>query len=130
LATTINSEASLGIGTSGLVWHQGNLDLDKVVGSEASPVLLIVAGDLMLQSQATIYGFVYVTGNLTCNLCMSSALNPDQRAIQGAVATAGANNLAGENVNKPPSVPVPNVMTRLDTTAPRFAKVIGTWRDW
>jgi Tfp pilus assembly protein PilX len=130
LATTINSGASLGIATSGLVWHQGNLDLNKVVGSAANPVLLVVEGNLTLQSQATIYGFVYVTGNLTCNLCMSSTLNPDQRAIQGAVATAGANNLAGENVNKPPAVPVPNVMTRLDTTAPRFAKVIGTWRDW
>jgi len=130
MATTIIDGVSLGPATSGLVWHQGNLDLNKVVGSATNPVLLVVAGDLKLESQATVFGFVYVTGNLTCDSCPSSSVDPELRAIQGAVATAGAHSLTGMHVNKPPATPVSNVLTRLDTTAPRFAKVSGTWRDW
>jgi hypothetical protein len=119
LTIPINSSGSLGVSTSGLVWHEGNLTLGAVnVGAANNPVLLIVAGDLTLDSGAVVYGFVHVTGNLICNSC-------DPSAIQGAVAIGGTSGLTAANVEK-----VPNVLTRLNITVPRFAKVLGTWRDW
>jgi hypothetical protein len=123
LTTPINNGASLGTTTSGLVWHEGNLTLNTAVGAEVAPVLLVVAGDLTLESGAVIHGFVHVTGNLICNPC-------DQPAIRGAVAIAGTSGLIAANVQKPNPLLVPNALTRLETAAPRFAKVIGTWRDW
>jgi len=119
LTTPITSSASLGPLSSGLVWHEGDRTLGGVtVGDSSTPVLLIVAGNLTLDSGAVVYGFVHITGNLICNSCNSSA-------IRGAVAIGGASGLTAANVEK-----VPSVLTRLNITVPRFAKVMGTWRDW
>jgi hypothetical protein len=102
---------------AGLVWHQGPLTLTSPVGSATNPVLLVVEGDLNVAG-GSITGFVYVTGNLTCTGCS----NP---SIQGAFAVTGTNSNPPVSAN-----PDTAILSLLDNTASRFAKVIGTWRDW
>jgi hypothetical protein len=83
-------------------------------------VLLVVDGDLSINGNRVIYGFVYVTGTLTMNGNVS---------IQGAVATGGNFDLNGgggtQNVNMDR-----DVVARLKTAASNFNKVLGTWKDW
>ena len=102
---------------AGLVWHQGPLTLTSPVGSATNPVLLVVEGDLTVAAGGSITGFVYVTGKLDCVGC----INP---SIQGAFAVAGTNS-PPVNANTDAAI-----LSLLDNTASRFAKVIGTWRDW
>ncbi len=120
MTTPITSGASLGTSTTGLVWHTGTLSLNSSVGSAANPVLLVVDGDLSINGNRVIYGFVYVTGTLTMNGNVS---------IQGAVATGGNFDLNGgggtQNVNMDR-----DVVARLKTAASNFNKVLGTWKDW
>jgi Tfp pilus assembly protein PilX len=123
LTTPVTSGADLGAGSAGLVWHEGDLNLNRPqVGSAASPVLLIVAGNLNISAGANVYGFVFVTGNVTCVSCGSPS-------IYGAVAAAGTNDLVAANVELPANT-ANGALARLGTTAIRSTKVIGTWRDW
>lgn len=118
LTTPVTNGAVLDASTAGFVWHQGPLMLTSPVGSATNPVLLVVEGDLTVAAGGSITGFVYVTGNLTCTGCN----NP---SITGAFAVAGT------NINQPVSANTDAaILSRLDNTASRFAKVIGTWRDW
>lgn len=122
LTTPVTSGAGLGAGSAGLVWHQGDLTLNGTVGSAASPVLLIVAGNLTIPAGVAVNGFVFVTGNVTCFFCSNNS-------IVGAIAAAGTNELSGPQVQLPADA-ANGTLARLGTTAVRFAKVIGTWRDW
>ena len=122
LTTPVTGRASLGTSTSGLVWHEGNLTLSGGLGSAASPVLLVVEGNLTLPAGVAIQGFVYVTGDVNCTGCSSPS-------IRGAIAVAGAHNLSASNVEFPADT-ANGPLARVRTTAPRFAKVMGTWRDW
>lgn len=116
MSTPMTSAASLSTSTSGLVWLEGTstFTTNRDIGSSASPVLLVVAGHLTLDS-GTVNGLVYVMGNLTiCAACN----------IQGAVAVEGT-------IDSPANVTLDSaILGKLGTTAPRFAKVMGTWRDW
>jgi hypothetical protein len=51
------------------IWINGNLTLNgaTTVGTPDKPVILIVNGTLNLNNSATIYGFVYATGNVALN---------------------------------------------------------------
>lgn len=123
LTTAVTGGAGLGAGSAGLVWHEGDLNLNTPqVGSAASPVLLIVAGNLNISAGVTVNGFVFVTGNVTCLVCSNDS-------IVGAIAAAGTNGLSGLQVQLPADA-VNGPLARVGTTAIRFAKVIGTWRDW
>jgi hypothetical protein len=122
LTTPVTSGAGLGAGSAGLVWHQGNLTLNGTVGSAASPVLLIVAGNLTIPAGVAVNGFVFVTGNVNCVGC-------DSPSINGAIAATGTNSLTATEVQLPADA-TNGALARLGTTAIRFAKVIGTWRDW
>jgi hypothetical protein len=109
---------------TGLVWYTGNLTRSGTVGSALSPVLLVVEGNLTIPSGVSLYGFVFVTETLTCDSC-------SQNTIVGAVAFASQTGLNNSKVDFPVGVEAANgPLARLRTTAPRFAKVIGTWRDW
>jgi Tfp pilus assembly protein PilX len=122
LTTPVSSGASFGTSTSGLVWYEGNLTLSGGVGSTASPVLLVVEGNVTLPAGVAVQGFVYVTGDVNCTDCSSPS-------IRGAIAVAGTHNLSASNVEFPADT-ANGPLARVRTTAPRFAKVIGTWRDW
>jgi PilX N-terminal len=120
LTTPITDASTLSTSSSGLIWHQGNLSLNQSVGTLANPVLLIVDGDLTIQGNRDIYGFVYVTGKMAYNGNVS---------IQGAVATGGDFDINGgggtQNLSKNP-----DVLNRLKESASSFNKVLGTWQDW
>lgn len=122
LTTPVTGGAGLGAGSAGLVWNQGDLTLSGTVGSAASPVLLIVAGNLTIPAGVAVNGFVFVTGNVTCLVCSNDS-------IVGAIAAAGTNGLSGLQVQLPADA-ANGTLARLGSTAVRFAKVIGTWRDW
>ena len=116
MSTPMTSAASLSTSTSGLVWLEGTstFTTNSDIGDSDSPVLLVVAGNLTLDS-GKVNGLVYVMGNLTiCAACN----------IQGAVAVEGT-------IDSPANVTLDSaILGKLGSTAPRFAKVIGTWRDW
>ena len=122
LTTPVTDGTGFSAATSGLVWHQGNLTLTGTIGSDASPVLLIVEGNLTIPAGVDVRGFVFVTGDVTCVVCSSPS-------IRGAVAAAGTNPLTSASVQLPAD-PANGPLARLGTTAIRFTKVIGTWRDW
>jgi len=128
LTTAVTGGAGLGAGSAGLVWHQGDLTLNGTVGRSASPtppaipVLLIVAGNLTIPAGVAFNGFVFVIGDVTCVSCASPSIN-------GAIAATGTNNLAAAQVQLPADA-ANGTLARLGSTAVRFAKVIGTWRDW
>jgi hypothetical protein len=122
LTSPVTSGASLGASTSGLVWHEGNLILSGPVGSDVSPVLLVVEGDLTISAGTDIRGFVFVTGNVTCAGCSTPS-------IRGAIGVVGTHSLTTVEVQFPVDT-VNGPMARVRTTAPRFARVMGTWRDW
>jgi len=122
LTTPVTSGASFSSSTAGLVWHEGNLTLGGPVGSDASPVLLVVEGNLTIPAGIVVRGFVFVTGDVTCISC-------DNSSIRGAIAAAGTNSLVAVQVELPADA-FNGVLARVGSTAPRFAKVMGTWRDW
>jgi hypothetical protein len=122
LTTPVTSGAGFSTATTGLVWHQGNLTLGGNVGSDASPVLLVVEGDLTIPAGVDVRGFVFVTGAVTCTGCASPS-------IRGAIASAGANGLAAGQAELPADA-ANGPLARVGSTAIRFAKVMGTWRDW
>ena len=122
LTTPVTGGAGLGAGSAGLGWNQGNLILGGPVGSAARPVLLIVTGNLSIPAGVAVNGFVFVTGDVNCVGC-------DSPSINGAIAAAGTNNLTAAQAQLPADA-ANGALARLGTTAVRFAKVIGTWRDW
>jgi hypothetical protein len=109
---------------SGLVWYSGNLTLSGTVASAGSPVLLVVEGNLTIPTGVVLNGFVYVIGTVNCVSCAN-------HSIEGAIAidVEGTSNLNPSDVRFP-NDGANGPLARLRTTAPRFAKVIGTWRDW
>lgn len=128
LTTAVTGGAGLGAGSAGLVWHQGDLTLNGTVGRSASPtppaipVLLIVVGNLTIPAGVAFNGFVFVIGNVTCVSCSSASIN-------GAIAATGTNNLTAAQAQLPAD-PANGELARVGSTAVRFTKVIGTWRDW
>jgi Tfp pilus assembly protein PilX len=128
LTTPVTDGTGFSAATSGLVWHQGDLTLNGTVGRSAIPtppaipVLLIVAGNLTIPAGVVVNGFVFVIGDVTCVVC-------DSPSINGAIAATGANNLTAAQVQLPANA-ANGELARLGTTAIRFTKVIGTWRDW
>lgn len=122
LTTPLTNGTSLSGATSGLVWHQGDLTITGAVGSATGPVLLVVEGNLTVTAGANVQGFVFVTGNATCTSCSTPS-------IQGAIAVVGTHNLTVAQVAFPADT-VNGPLARVRTTAARFAKVMGTWRDW
>jgi hypothetical protein len=114
LTAPVTSAASLSTLTSGLVWLEGSPTFTSTgpIGSDTRPVLLVVDGNLTLDA-GRVWGFVYVTGQLKCANC----------EILGAAAVEG-------NIDTPANVALDTaILDRLGFVAPRFAKVMGTWRD-
>jgi len=117
MTTAVTSDAGFSASTSGLVWHQGDLNLRSDLGTTTNPVLLVVNGNLTFNGNRDIVGFVYVTGNLTISGASS---------ILGAVAAAGNATVQGNvDIEKNSAV-----LNQLKASASSFNKVPGTWSDW
>lgn len=69
--TTLSGSTITNYGTpqSSLLWVTGNTTLNSntVIGSPTKPVVLVINGTLDIQGGATVYGFIYVTGNVLDN---------------------------------------------------------------
>lgn len=118
MTTAVESGGGFSASTSGLVWHQGNLNLASNLGTTTNPVLLVVNGNLTFNGSWDIVGFVYVTGNLT--------ISRDGSSILGAVAVGG-NATVRDDVDIEKNS---DVLNQLKASASSFNKVPGTWRDW
>ncbi|WAK02564.1 hypothetical protein [Methylobacter sp. YRD-M1] len=110
-------------GMSGVIWVEGNLTLNAgdVVGSPATPAVLVVNGDFSLNGGATVYGVIYVTGTLHITG------NP---VIKGSVIGESNTTSGGGGTLKLVYVPIVG-----DDQAPPFivgtgALVPGSWKDW
>lgn len=110
-------------GMSGVIWVEGNLTLNAtdVVGSPATPAVLVVNGDFSLSGGATVYGVIYVTGTLHITG------NP---VIKGTVI--GESNTTSGGGGTLTLVYVPIVG---DDQAPPFIVgtgmiIPGSWKDW
>jgi hypothetical protein len=110
-------------GMSGVIWVEGNLTLNAgdVVGSPATPAVLVVNGDFSLSGGATVYGVIYVTGTLHITG------NP---VIKGSVIGESNTTSGGGGTLKLVYVPIVG-----DDQAPPFivgtgAIVPGSWKDW
>jgi Tfp pilus assembly protein PilX len=110
-------------GMSGVIWVEGNLTLNAgdVVGSPATPAVLVVNGDFSLSGGATVYGVIYVTGALNITG------NP---VIKGSVIGESNTTSGGGGTLKLVYVPIVG-----DDQAPPFivgtgAIVPGSWKDW
>lgn len=82
--------------TGRVIWYDGNLSLtaDNTIGTTASPVLLIVNGNLTMRGHANITGFVFVTGSTD----IAGGGGSDNPEIAGSLATAGDVLIAGNAI--------------------------------
>ncbi len=90
---------------------------DSNIGSQDEPILLIIDGDLSHLSNTTIYGLVYVTGEITSN--------NDNFNITGALITEDLATLQGNILLAYDAA----VLANLDKLG-RFARIAGSWRDF
>ncbi|WP_303907624.1 pilus assembly PilX family protein [Thiohalomonas denitrificans] len=103
---------------SQLIWYEGDLHLQEDLGTQEDPVVLVVNGDLRINSNCTINGIVYVSGDWTqANGGVT---------INGGVVVEGELIMGNGNleVNYDPEV--------LDNTGGigKDAGLSGSWRDW
>jgi len=115
------SGASLA-GKTGLVWVNGNAAINGgTIGTAAKPIILIVDGTLRLTGNPTIYGVVYVTGELDIAgtpVVMGSMVSENGPNTGTGTLTLVYKPWGGDGTESPPFV---------DGTG---AIVAGSWKDW
>lgn len=95
----------------------GTVSLHGDFGTAERPVVLIVDGDLRINANTEVYGFIYVRGNLSGN---------GTATVRGAIAVQGQVDKLNGNMDL---VHDADVLANLSAwTAP--AKVPGSWKDF
>lgn len=91
------------------------------IGTAANPVLIIVNGNLDLEGNAVIYGFIYVIGGVATDFLGNAK-------VYGGIVSTDNLSLAGNTLVQFSS----SVLSQLQkqNEAGYFAKVPGTWRDF
>ena len=108
---------------SSLIWVKGNTTINSntVIGSPTNPVLLVVDGSLTLNGGAIIYGFIYVTGNVTDDPTVLAG----NAEVFGGISSALDFSFGGTAQVTYNNYPTPN-----GPYGPTFyVKVPGTWID-
>jgi len=102
------------------IWLQGNLDIDSGgdIGSAASPVLLVIEGNLDFINDITIHGLVYVRS--------ADWPTAGTGTVRGAVIAEG--NVSGAGT--PRIVYDRALLDFLRLTTGSFVRVPGGWRDF
>lgn len=90
---------------------------NSTIGSRDRPVVLIVNGNLDLQGTPTVYGLVYITGNVTGggNVTVQGSM-----VVQGVVQPTGSLDIIYD----------PLATTRAANNTGRRGWIPGSWRDW
>jgi hypothetical protein len=105
-----------------VVWVQGpaTIDANLVLGSAATPVMLVVEGNLTVSANLQMYGVLYLTGNPIWSTTAGSTL------IRGAVVTEGNLSVVGA-----PAVAFdPDVLRTINLTQGSMVRIPGSWRDF
>jgi hypothetical protein len=120
-ATTVRDMARLNPGR--VLWINGNfaLNIADPIGTVASPVLLVVVGDMSIANAgAQLNGVVYTSGNAWGN---TGALT-----LNGALF--GETDLALAGGGRSTVVYDPDVLKHLRRSSGSFVRVPGSWRDF
>lgn len=111
-----------------LTGSTGTVTIDADLGTNDQPALLIIDGDLVLGSGATLRGMIYHRakpgggGDTTWNLSGTAT-------VQGAAIVEGGLTLAGSSAT-PALVYNPAVLKALRVSTGTFVRVPGSWRDF
>lgn len=119
--SSTNYNTQLSGKTGVLIWIEqtggtATIDSSAVVGSAASPVILIVNGDLRIQGGAQIDGYVYVTGSLQT---AGTATVSGGIAVGGNVVDSGNFTMIFDST----------ILSNLQQQMGSYAKVSGSWND-
>lgn len=121
-AVNTNLNATLHGKTATSIWvdmaagRNATIDSNTIIGSLTDPVLLVVNGDLAIQGNAQIFGYIYVTGAL------STAGNS---TISGAVV-AGGNTVDSGNFSLTYNT---SILTKVQQLSGQYGKVPNSWND-
>lgn len=120
-----NYSSSLSGKTGSLIWlnqtvGDATINGNITIGSAASPVILIVNGNLNLGGSAIIYGLVFVLGSATTDIIGNSQ-------IIGGLISVGDLNVRGNTTITYSSSVLTNIQNTVNTY---YAKVPGSWRDF
>lgn len=121
-ASNTNYNATLNGKTSATIWidqsggTRATIDSNTIIGSLANPVLLVVNGDLTIQGNAQIFGYIYVTGNLQ---------TAGNAVIRGAIV-AGGNTVDSGNFSLTYNT---SVLTKVQQLVGQYATVPNSWND-
>ena len=98
-----------------------DIDINDPIGSVASPVALVVNGDLAVSTAgALLHGVVYVVGNRLAN--------SDGLTLSGALIAEGNLRLSGGGTST--IVYDESALGLLNRTSGSFVRVPGSWRDF
>lgn len=121
-ASNTNYNATLHGKTSTAIWidqtggTRATIDSNTVIGSLTNPVLLVVNGDLTIQGNAQIFGYIYVTGNLQ---------TAGNSAIRGAIVAAG-NMVDSGNFSL---IYNTSVLAKVQQLVGQYGTVPNSWND-
>lgn len=130
--TTLSGNTITNFGTppASFIWVTGDTQVNTqtVIGSPDKPVVLVINGTLTLNGGATIYGFIYVTGNVLDSATGTAATLLGNSNVFGSIVSeenlkfAGTTNVTyAQYGTTGPGAPRPG---------PNFyVKVPGTWSD-
>lgn len=110
------------VGTTGLVWVEGNYKLESLGDSEKD-VILIVNGDLDISGNINFYGTIYVTGKIT-----GTGTPTIYGSIIGENSTAAHSMSATSTIVFKPWGGSGEDQTQYDPGTGTI--VAGTWKDW
>lgn len=110
-----------------LTGSSGTVTLDENLGSDTNPVMLIVEGDLVIDSGVEVRGVIYHRakpggGDTTWDVDGTAA-------IRGAVIVEGGLTLDGSSAT-PTLVYSPVVLRAVKVSMGSFVRVPGSWRDF
>ncbi|MFP4639633.1 MAG: PilX N-terminal domain-containing pilus assembly protein [Guyparkeria sp.] len=100
-----------------VIWVDGDLNDLPDLGTRTEPVILIVDGDVTVDSNSELNGVLYVRGDI------EGAGTP---RINGALVAEGSVNKSGGNIEVLYDPLAVGLSSRLGSAA----SVPGTWRDW
>lgn len=100
-----------------ITYIEGDLTIDRNLGSETQPVILLLDGSLKMEHNATIHGIVFIL-----NDWVDTHSNGE---INGALLLAGKLDLRGiVSIHYAPSI-----IAQLQQSATYYTAIEGTWRN-
>lgn len=108
-----------------MIWVEGpvNIDSNLVLGSPASPVLLVVQGNLTVSANLELHGLLYLfdpSNNTTWSTAGGSTIIHGAVVVEGNLSVQGAPTITFD----------PPVLRTINLTQGSMVRVPGSWRDF